>query len=34
MAEFHEEYQRVFGEKASLQYNYEKENFTYESPYA
>ena len=32
MSEFHEEYQWIFGEKAL--YYHEKEDFTYESPYA
>ena len=34
MAEFHEEYQCIFGEKASLRIIMKKENFTYESSYA
>ena len=34
MAKFHEEYQCIFGEKASLRTIMKKKNFTYESPYA
>ena len=34
MTEFHEEYQRVFGEKGINMYNNEKKNLTYESPNA
>ena len=34
MAKFHKEYQQIFGEKSFNLYYYEKENITYESPYA
>ena len=34
MTEFHEEYQRIFGEKASICTIMKKENLTHESPYA
>ena len=34
MVEFHEEYQHVFGKKSFHTYNYEKQNHTYEPPYA
>ena len=34
MAEFHEEYKQIIWRKSSNLYYYEKENFTYESPYA
>ena len=34
MVEFHEEYQHVFSEKASIHTIYEKQSYTYESPYA
>ena len=34
MVEFHEEYQCVFGENSFYMYNYEKQNYTYKSPYA
>ena len=34
MVKFHEEYQHVFGEKAFHTNDYEKQNYTHESPYA
>ena len=34
MTEFHEDYQQIFGEKASIHTIMKKENFTYEPPYA
>ena len=33
MTEFHEEYQRVFGGRASLRTINQKKNFSYETPY-
>ena len=33
MTEFHKEYQRVFGDRASLRTIIKKTNFSYESPY-
>ena len=33
MTEFHEEYQQVFGGRASLRTHNQKKNFSYESPY-
>ena len=34
MVEFHEEYQHVFGEKASISYYNEEQNYSHEFPYA
>ena len=34
MTKFHEDYQWIFGEKGFYLYHNEKENFTYEPPYA
>ena len=34
MMEFHEEYQQIFGEKASIPYHNEEEDFSHESPYS
>ena len=33
MTEFHQEYQKVFGDRASLRTIIKKTNFSYESPY-
>ena len=33
MTEFHQEYQKVFGDRASLRAIIKKTNFSYESPY-
>ena len=33
MTEFHQEYQKVFGNRASLRIIIKKTNFSYESPY-